>query len=237
MAVDVGESNGLTHNPCARRIIMSMSFHQPVTVGPLRWLVLTRDGQVTTFLFFVKSLYTPFGAGTTLFVQSDVDTGNEGQVQVQGQSQGLRQGQNPDPDNKGLFAVFGDNLEVARFLRDEVWNYTVFAGRDGREPAPVVEARFESLYEFPQRMEERMLAPDGTEVILSFEQFGKPYAYQREVNERLREVGSLAVPERFRLTINGHTPAGSLEMGPLNDAPPIGADLQNLWFQVSELKV
>lgn len=189
---------------------MGISFHNPVMVGPLRWLVLTYGGRVTTFLFFVKALYTPVGAGTVLFVQSDVE------------------GRGRDD----LFAVYGERVEVARFLRDEVWSYTVFAGREGREPAPIRAARFDSVYEFPRRIEEHMSALDGTELTLSLAGFGSPRAYVRDVSPRLREVGAMAVPDRFELDINGRRPVGEPEIGPLSDAPPVGADLQNVWFEL-----
>jgi hypothetical protein len=38
------------------------------------------------------------------------------------------------------------------------------------------------------------------------------------------------VPEDFRLEINGLAPVGELGLGPLGEAPPIGADLQNVWY-------
>ncbi len=190
---------------------MGMNFHNPVMVGPLRWLVLTRDGRVTTFLFFVKALYTPVGAGTVLFVRSDI----EGR------------------GRQDLFAVYGERVELARFLRDEVWSYTVFAGREGSEVAPIRTARFESVYEFPRCIEEHMTALDGTELTLSLAGFDSPKAYVRDVGPRLREVGAMAVPSRFELKINGRMPVGGLEVGPLSDAPPLGADLQNIWFELT----
>lgn len=188
---------------------MGISYHKPIMVGPLRWLLLTTSGRVTTFLFFVKALYTPVGAGTALFVQSDVE--GRGQHDV--------------------FAVYGDDIEVARFLRDEVWSYTSFAGGPGRDAAPLRPARFQSLYDFPRLIKEIMVANDGTQVELSLGDFGAPRAYMRDVNERLREVGAMAVPSRFELRINGRAPVGALELGPLSEAPPVGADLQNTWFE------
>ena len=37
--------------------------------------------------------------------------------------------------------------------------------------------------------------------------------------------------DAFSLTIDGRTPVGSPEGGPLAGAPPLGADLQNLWYR------
>ena len=55
----------------------------------------------------------------------------------------------------------------------------------------------------------------------------------REVNERLTEVGAFAVPAKFALEINDVVPVGQPEAGPLADAPPVGADVQNLWYESS----
>jgi hypothetical protein len=181
-----------------------------VMAGPMRWVVLTTDGEVTTLAWFVKVRYTAQGGGTVLFAHSDL------------------QGDGRDD----IFAVFGDNLAMAEHLRDDIFSYTVFAGVPGQTPpAPIVEATFESQNDFPSRIVESMRAVDGTTLTLLFQDLGPPRAYVRAVNERLIEVGAFAVPAEFSLEINGVVPVGQLEAGPLAEAPPAGADLQNLWYE------
>jgi len=181
-----------------------------VMAGPMRWVVLTTDRQVTTLAWFVKVRYTVHGGGNVLFARSDL------------------QGNGRDD----VFAVFSDNLAMAAHLRDDVFSYTVFAGVPGQiPPAPIVEAAFESQNDFPNRIVESMRAVDGTTLILSLHGFGPPKAYVREVNERVTEVGAFAVPTDFSLEINGAVPVGQPETGPLAEAPPVGADLQNLWYE------
>jgi hypothetical protein len=53
----------------------------------------------------------------------------------------------------------------------------------------------------------------------------------RAVNERVTEVGAFAMPAGFSLEINDAIPAGQPEAGPLAEAPPVGADVQNLWYE------
>jgi hypothetical protein len=181
-----------------------------VMAGPMRWVVLTTDGKVTTLAWFVKVRYTAQGGGTVLFARSDL------------------QGNGRDD----VFAVFSDNLAMAKHLRDDIFSYTVFAGApDQTSPAPIVEATFESQDDFPNHIIESMRAVDGTTLTLSFQDFGPPKAYVRAVNERLTEVGAFAVPAEFSLEINGTVPVGQPEVGPLAEAPPVGADLQNLWYE------
>jgi hypothetical protein len=181
-----------------------------VMAGPMRWVVLTTDGEVTTLAWFVKVRYTAQGGGTVLFARSDL------------------QGNGSDD----VFAVFSDNLAMAEHLRDDVFSYTVFAGvPDQTPPAPIVGATFESQNDFPNCIVESMRAVDGTTFTLSFQDFGPPKAYVRAVNERLTEVGAFVVPAEFSLEINGVVPVGQPEGGPLAEAPPIGADLQNLWYE------
>lgn len=181
-----------------------------VMAGPMRWVVLTTDGKVTTLAWFVKVRYTAQGGGNVLFARSDL------------------QGNGCDD----VFAVFSDNLAMAEHLRDDVFSYTVFAGvPDQTSPAPIVEATFESQHDFPNCIVESMRAVDGTTITLSLRSFGPPKAYVRAVNERLTEVGAFAVPAEFSLEINGIVPAGQPEVGPLAEAPPVGADVQNLWYE------
>jgi len=131
-----------------------------------------------------------------------------------------------------VFAVFSDNLAMAEHLRDDVFSYTVFAGVPGQTPpAPIVEATFESQSDFPNCIVESMRAADGTTLTLSLRDLGPPKAYVREVNERVTEVGAFAVPAAFSLEINGLVPVGQPEAGPLAEAPPVGADVQNLWYE------
>jgi hypothetical protein len=181
-----------------------------VMAGPMRWIVLSTDGEVTTLAWFVKVRYTIQGNGTVLFARSDL------------------QGNGRDD----IFTVFSDNLAMAEHLRDDIFSYSVFAGVPGQTPpAPVVEATLESQNDFPNRIAESMRAVDGTTLTLSFRDFGPPKAYVRAVNERLTEVGAFAVPAKFSLEINGTVPVGQPEVGPLAEAPPVGADLQNLWYE------
>jgi len=181
-----------------------------VMAGPMRWVVLTTDGEVTTLAWFVKVRYTIQGGGTVLFARSNL------------------QGNGHDD----VFTAFSDNLAMAKHLRDDIFSYSVFAGVPGQTPpAPVVEATFESQNDFPNSIVESMRAVDGTTFTLSFRDFGPPKAYVRAVNERLTEVGAFAVPAKFSLEINGTVPVGQPEVGPLAEAPPVGADLQNLWYE------
>jgi len=181
-----------------------------VMAGPMRWVVLTTDGEVTTLAWFVKVRYTAQGGGSVLFAHSDL------------------QGNGSDD----VFAVFSDNLAMAEHLRDDVFSYAVFAGvPDQTPPAPIVGATFESQNDFPNCIVESMRAVDGTTFTLSLRDFGPPKAYVRAVNERLTEVGAFVVPAEFSLEINGIVPVGQPEVGPLAEAPPVGADLQNLWYE------
>ncbi len=190
----------------------AIEFKRLVMAGPFRWVVLTTGGQVTTFLFFVKVLYTEKGQGTVLFVQSDLQARGEDDV----------------------FAVFSDNLEVAEYLRDRIFSYTPFAGvPDQSPPAPLVQAHFRGQDDFPESIVEEMEAVDGTTVKLTFLRLGTPRLGLRTVNEGLAEVTAFALPEDFRLEINGLAPVGELGRGPLDEAPPIGADLQNVWYAKS----
>ena len=178
--------------------------------APMRWVVLTTNGEVTILAWFVKVRYTAQGGGNVLFARSDLQANGTDDV----------------------FAVFSDNLAMAEHLRDDVFSYTVFAGvPDQTPPAPIVEAAFESQNDFPNCIAESMRAVDGTTLILSLRDFGPAKAYVREVNERVTEVGAFAVPTEFSLEINGVVPVGQPEAGPLAEAPPVGADLQNLWYE------
>jgi len=189
----------------------TIEYKKLVMAGPMRWVVLTTNGEVTTLAWFVKVRYTAQGGGTVLFARSDLQGNGSGDV----------------------FAVFSDNLAMAEHLRDDVFSYTVFAGVPGQTPpAPVVEAAFESQDDFPNRIVESMSAVDCTTLSLSLWDFGTPKAYVRAVNERVTEVGAFAVPAEFSLEINGILPVGQPEMGPLAEAPPVGADVQNLWYEV-----
>jgi hypothetical protein len=188
----------------------TIEYKNLVMAGPMRWVVLTTNGEVTTLAWFVKVRYTAQGAGSVLFARSDL------------------QGNGRDD----VFAVFSDNLGLAEHLRDDVFSYTAFAGVPGQTPpAPIVEAVFESQNDFPDRIVESMTAVDGTILTLFLRDFGPPRAYVREVNERTTEVGAFAVPAAFSLEINGLVPVGQPEVGPLAEAPPVGADVQNLWYE------
>lgn len=181
-----------------------------VMAGPMRWVVLTTDGEITTLAWFVKVRYTVQGSGTVLFARSDL------------------QGNGRDD----VFAVFSDNLNLAEHLRDDVFSYTVFAGvPDQTPPAPIVKAAFESQDYFPNYIVESMQAADGTTLTFSLRDVGPPKAYVRAVNERLTEVGAFGVPSEFSLEINGVVPVGQPEEGPLAEAPPVGTDVQNLWYE------
>ena len=181
-----------------------------VMAGPMRWVVLTMNGKVTTLAWFVKVRYTAQGGGSVLFARSDL------------------QGNGRDD----VFAVFSDNLAMAEHLRDDIFSYTVFAGvPDQTPPAPIVEATFGSDDDFPDHIIEFMRAVDGTTLTLSLRNLGPPKTYVRVVNERLTEVGAFAVPAEFSLEINSIVPVGQPEAGPLTEAPPVGADVQNLWYE------
>jgi hypothetical protein len=181
-----------------------------VMAGPMRWIALTTNGEITTLAWFVKVRYTVQGSGTVLFARSDLQANGEDDV----------------------FAVFSDNLSMAEHLRDDVFSYTAFAGvPDQTPPAPIVKAAFESQDDFPNHVVESMQAADGTTVTLSLRDIGPPKTYVRAVNERLTEVGAFGVPSAFSLEINGVVPVGELEAGPLAEAPPVGVDVQNLWYE------
>ncbi len=175
-----------------------------VMAGPFRWVVLTAGEEVTTFLFFVKVRYTEKGSGNVLFVRSDLQADGEDDV----------------------FAVFTDNPVMAEHVRDRIFYYTPFAGA-----APIVEAQFRSSDDFPASIVEEMTASDGTTVRLAFYDLGEPQAAVRAVDEKIMEVLAFAVPADFELEINGVAPVGEVEQGPLAGVPPVGADLQNLWYE------
>jgi hypothetical protein len=188
----------------------TVEYRTPIMAGPMRWAVLTTGGEVTTLIWFVKVHYTAQGAGTVLFARSDLQRNGRDDV----------------------FAVFSDNPAMAEHLRDDVFDYTVFAGAPPQTaPASIVEATFESRGVFPEPIVESAEAVDGTTLTLSLSDFGPVQAYVRAVNERVTEVGAFAVPAGFSLEINGVVPVGRPEAGPLAEAPPLGADLQNLWFE------
>jgi len=182
-----------------------------VMAGPMRWVVLTTGGETSTLAWFVKVRYTVQGGGNVLFARSDLK--GDGRDDV--------------------FAVFSNNPGLAEHLRDDVFSYTVFAGVPDQEipPAPIIEAAFEGQDHFPHYIIESMGAVDGTTLTLSLRDLGLPKAYVRAVSERLTEVGAFAVPAEFSLEINGVTPVGRPEAGPLAEAPPVGADVQNLWYK------
>jgi hypothetical protein len=186
-----------------------IGYNTLVMAGPLRWVVLTHNDQQTTFAFLVKVHYTVEGQGNVLFVRSDL------------------RGDGKDD----IFAVFSDNPGVARYLRDEIFNYHVFAGPPGEgDPAPIVEATFESSGDVPLDTMDRMKASDGTSFTLTLEGYGSPVAYERSVRDNLMEVGAYARPSTYSLEINGVVPVGKPEAGPLEEAPPIAGDVQNLWY-------
>ena len=160
----------------------TIEYKKLVMAGPMRWVVLTTDGEVTTLAWFVKVRYTALppapprlggqgGSGSVLFARSDL------------------QGNGTDD----VFAVFSDNLAMAKHLRDDVFSYTVFAGVPGQTPpAPIVEAAFQGQNDFPNCIVESMRAVDGTTLALSLRDLGPPKAYVRAVNERLTEA---AIPD------------------------------------------
>jgi len=188
----------------------TVEYKKLIMVGPMRWVTLTTNGEITTLAWFVKARYTARGSGNVLFARIDL------------------QGDGCDD----VFAVFGDNPSLAEHLRDDIFNYTVFAGLpDQVSPAPIVQAAFENQDAFPDHIIESMKAVDGTTFILSFQGLGSPQVYMRAVNERLSEVGAFAVPAEFTVEVNGIVPVGQPEEGPLAEAPPVGADLQNLWYE------
>jgi hypothetical protein len=187
-----------------------IEYKKLIMAGPMRWVVLTAHGETTTLAWFVKVRYTMQGSGNVLFARSDL------------------QGNGQDD----VFAVFSDNSVLAEHLRDDIFSYTVFAGVAGQTPpAAIVEATFESQDRYPSFLVESMEATDGTALTLSLRGLGSPTAYVREVSARVTEVGAFVVPDEFSLEINGIAPVGEPEAGPLAEAPPVGADLQNLWYQ------
>jgi hypothetical protein len=188
----------------------TVAYKEVVMAGPMRWIVLTTRGRATTLAWFVKVCYTVHGSGTVLFARTDL-AGN---------------------GHDDLFAVFGDNLAMAEHLRDDIFDYTDFARvPHQREPAPLVQAAFESRDDFPASILESMRAVDGTCLDLSFYDLGPPRAYLRQVNETVIEVGAFSVPATYSLTINDVAPVGQPEAGPIAEAPPLGADLQNVWYR------
>lgn len=188
---------------------MTVELNTLVMAGPLRWVVLTHEERVSTFAFLVQVHYTKEGRGNVLFVRSDLSGDGEDDV----------------------FAVFTDNEAVAQYLRDEIFNYTVFAGPPGDgEPAPIVKATFESSGEVPLDTVDRMKASDGTTFTLGMEAYESPVAYVRRVRGTLMEVGAYSRPSTYTLQVNGVTPVGEPKAGPLAEAPPIAGDVQNLWF-------
>jgi len=188
---------------------MAIEYNTLVMAGPLRWVVLTHNDRVSTFAFLVKVLYTSQGQGNVLFVRSDLSGDGEDDV----------------------FAIFSDNEAVAQYLRDEIFNYTVFSGSPGEsQPAPIVEAAFESSGDVPLDTVDRMKASDGTTFTLALEGYGSPVAYVRRVRDNLMEVGAYSTPSTCTLQINGTTPVGEPQAGPLEEAPPIAGDVQNLWY-------
>jgi hypothetical protein len=188
----------------------TVAYKTLVMAGPMRWIALTTDGEITTLAWFVKVHYTVQGSGTVLFARSDL------------------QGNGQDD----VFAVFSDNPSLAEHLRDDVFSYTVFAGvPDQTLPALIVKATFESQDDFPNHVVESMQAADGTTLTLSLRDIGPPKTYVRAVNERLTEVGAFGEPSTFSLEINGVVPVGQPLAGPLAEAPPVGVDVQNLWYE------
>jgi hypothetical protein len=187
-----------------------VAYKELIMAGPMCWVALTTDGETATLAWFVKIRYTVRGSGNVLFARSDL------------------QGDGHDD----VFAVFSDSAILAEHVRDEIFSYAVFAGVPGRTPpAPIVKATFESQDHFPNCLVESMKATDGTTLTLTLRGLGSPTAYVRKVSERVTEVGAFAVPDEFSLEINGIAPVGEPEAGPLAEAPPVGADLQNLWYQ------
>jgi hypothetical protein len=187
-----------------------VAYKRLIMAGPMCWVALTTDGETTTLAWFVKIRYTVRGSGNVLFARSDL------------------QGDGHDD----VFAVFSDSPPLAEHVRDEIFSYTVFAGVPGQTPpATIVRATFESEDCFPNCLVESMKATDGTTLTLSLRGLGSPTAYVRKVSEGVTEVGAFAVPDEFSLEINGIAPVGEPEAGPVAEAPPVGADLQNVWYQ------
>lgn len=137
-----------------------------------------------------------------------------------------------------VFGVFTDNLRVAQYLRDKIFNYTVFAGPSGvGEPAPILEATFETSGDVPLDTMDKMNGSDGTTFTLALEGYEQPVAYVRRVRGNLIEVGAYARPSAYTLEINGVTPVGEPQAGPLEEAPPIAGDVQNLWYLAESEKI
>jgi hypothetical protein len=107
---------------------------------------------------------------------------------------------------------------------------TVAYTRDKNPPWPL-QATFESRNDFPNSIVESMRAADGTTLTLSLWGLGPPKVYVRAVDECVTEVGAFAVPTEFSLEIDDVIPAVQPEAGPLAEAPPVGADVQNLWYE------
>jgi hypothetical protein len=188
---------------------MTIEYNTLVMAGPLRWVVLTYGDRVSTFAFLVKVHYTVEGQGNVLFVRSDLSGDGKDDV----------------------FAVFSDNERVAQYLRDRIFSYTVFAGPAGEdEPAPVVRATFEGSGDVPLDTFDKMTASDGSTFSLALQDYEDPVAYVRRVRGNLVEVGAFARPSSYMLEINGVRPVGEPEGGPLEEAPPIAGDVQNLWY-------
>jgi hypothetical protein len=93
-----------------------------------------------------------------------------------------------------------------------------------------VKATFESSGEVPLDTMDKMKGSDGTTLTLAMEGYEHPVAYVRRVRGNLMEVGAFARPSRYALKINGTTPVGEPQAGPLEEAPPIAGDVQNLWY-------
>ena len=130
----------------------TIEYKKLVMAGPMRWIVLTTNGEVTTLAWFVKVRYTAQGGGSVLFARSDL------------------QGTGTDD----VLAVFSDNLAMAEHLRDDVFSYTVFAGAPNQTPpAPIVEATFGSQNDFPNCIVESMSGVDGTTLTLSLRLLGQ----------------------------------------------------------------
>jgi len=189
----------------------TVEYNKLVMAGPMYWVVLTTDSKITTLTWFVEVCYTAQGSGNVLFARSDL------------------QGNGKDD----VFAVFSDNLALAEHLRDDIFSYTVFAGvPDQAPPAPIMKAIFDKQDDFPNHIIKSMKAVDSTTLTLSLRNLGSPKAYVRQVNEHITEVGAFAVPAEFSLEINEVAPVGLPEAGPLEEAPPVGGDIQNLWYEL-----
>ena len=192
------------------RDMADVAYKKLIMAGPMRWITLTHEDRTTTLAWFVKVRYTIYGTGNVLFARSDLE--GDGRDDV--------------------FAVYGDDVGVAKHLRDHIFNYSLFAGTpDEPAPAPIRRAFFESRDDAPEEIVESMRAVDGTTFTLSFRGLGSPKAYVREVNDLVTEVGAFTEPSDFSLRINDRIPVGRPEVGPLAEAPPLGADLQNLRYE------